>query len=716
MESSELSPSSEPSPFSEPSSVVAPPFVHAHNRLVLLLMIKNESRIIERCLSHAVPYVDAVAILDTGSTDNTVALAEAFLAKTQKPFLLESEPFKNFGHSRTTSFQVAQRLAESLSWDPQLTYALAVDADMVIRPQPAFFQYPLHTNGYNMIQENGSMKYYNTRLMKCGHPWKCVGATHEYWSGDPTEKIPYEIFHIDDKNDGGCKSDKFERDVRLLQEDLEADPKNGRTHFYLGQSLKDLGRFDEAIEMFKKRIELGGWAEEVWYSHLQIGRCYDHKGDEHMMEYWMNKAHAFRPTRAEPVYHLTKYFREKSQHHKAYHYYLKGRQIPYPKDDVLFIQTDIYNGLFFYEKTILDCYVKTSPHDKVESMVEIMTYLNKYDHYRANTHDNTIFYASPLIGPVYEGNYEPLLFPPHGPKENPDEYQPSSSSMVPIPNSEGQDARFYMNTRFVNYWIDSRGCYHMRSPDGHVKTKNGLVLLNKDYRPLAFPKMVEEIYDRHPSNIEGLEDVRLFYHDGELRCIASSKDSNQLGRVVICHGRYDLSQGKIHHVRIVEPPTPSECEKNHLPVPNEYLAHLPAAQGCMNFVYQWFPLKIGALHPEEADTYHDKLVIHTVHQTPRSWEKYRGSSPLVEYNNRIYGLIHTVRYSTPRVYLHGLVEFTKQMKPVRYSTLFTLRRTQIEYSIGLHIQNDIVTMCFSENDASPGLVHVPFNKFKWMEI
>ena len=31
-----------------------------------------------------------------------------------------------------------------------------------------------------------------------------------------------------------------------------------------------------------------------------------------------------------------------------------------------------------------------------------------------------------------------------------------------------------MNTRYVNYSIDSCGQYHMRSSDGNVKTKNGM--------------------------------------------------------------------------------------------------------------------------------------------------------------------------------------------------------------------------------------------------
>jgi tetratricopeptide (TPR) repeat protein len=688
------------------------PFVHAHNRLILLLMIKNESAIIERCLAHATPYVDAIAILDTGSTDDTVPRCEAYLSRLRKPFLVETEPFKNFGHSRTTSFRVAQRLCERLGWDATLTYALAVDADMVIRPQPAFFEFPLTTNGYTVIQENGHMKYYNTRLMKCSHPWTCVGATHEYWSGDPTEKIPYEVFYIDDKNDGGCKADKFERDVRLLTEDLKDDPKNGRTHYYLGQSLKDLGRFDEAIEMFKKRIELGGWVEEVWYAHLQIGRCYDHKGDELLMEYWMNKAFQFHPTRAEPLYHLTRYFRERSQHHKAYHYYLKGRNIPYPDKDVLFIEKNTYEGLFEYEDTILSCYVHPSPHEKLEAQVRLIEYLNRWPHYHQNVFDNTMWYAPPLLGPVYDGTYSRLLLPPHAPGQIPKEYQASSCSLVPMLDGTG----YLMNARYVNYTIDDRGCYHMSSPDGHVKTTNALVPLNQAFQPTEFPRFIEEEYQRHPSNIEGLEDLRLFNHDHRLHFVAASKDATPTGKVVMTMGEYDAVRGKAYHVKVLEPPSPSDCQKNWIYVPNKYLDHLPASKGRVNFIYSWHPLQIGSILPEEADLHGGKLHIHSVQHTPTSWTHFRGSSNIAEYNDRLYCVVHHVKYCTPRVYLHALIELNKEMKAQRYTPFFTFRKTTIEYCLGLAIKNDTVTLLASEYDKDPGVFQVPFQKFRWLNV
>ena len=63
-------------------------------------MIKNESNIIRRCLSRALPHVHAISVLDTGSTDDTVELCEELLADCGKPSQIHVEPFRNFGQSR----------------------------------------------------------------------------------------------------------------------------------------------------------------------------------------------------------------------------------------------------------------------------------------------------------------------------------------------------------------------------------------------------------------------------------------------------------------------------------------------------------------------------------------------------------------------------------------------------------------------------------------
>ena len=683
-----------------------PARAHHHNRIILNLMIKNESRIIKRCLEAALPHVDAVALLDTGSTDDTIEVATQVLAASGKPYKIAVEAFQNFGYNRTVSFQNAQALCSEIGWDADNTYAMAVDADMNICPSAAFRDFPLTLNGYTVIQSNGSLKYFNTRFMKCGHPWKCIGATHEYWSGDPTDRIPFEIFYIDDKNDGGCKSDKFERDVRLLTAEIAAEPNNGRSHFYLGQSLKDLGRFREAIEKYQRRIEIGGWREEVWYSYLQIGKCYDHLKEPHNMELWMNKAFDYHPTRAEPLYHLCRYFREHSEHYKSYHYYLKGRYIPFPKDDVLFIEDQVYNGLFEYENTILACYV--NGRTKQDSLTDVLSYLNKrIPHYISNVWDNLHYYTEPLLSSTYKGEYMRLLVKPQGPPEL--EYRVSSCSIVPYSNID-PSRRFIMNTRYVNYSIDERGCYHMRDPDQTVRTKNGVTFLNESGYPTEEVRMLQDdgSLPTYPMNICGLEDVRLFWHQGRLRFTASSKDASKEGKIVIVLGDYHPEQAKLSNMQIVQSPYGFDCEKNWIAVPNGALSHVPQAQGKLNFIYGWQPMEIGAVNPET-----NKLEIHTKYDTPAVFNRFRGSSPLVEWQGSFYGVVHFVKYSQPRCYYHSVVRFNKEtLKPEQYALPFSFCEPKIEYCLGFHIKDGVAWFAFSRNDCDASMMRVPLVNLK----
>ena len=671
---------------------------HNHNKIILNLMIKNESKIIERCIGRALEHVDAVSILDTGSTDNTVEVCNKFLAESGKPFKVSVEPFKNFGYNRTVSFQKAQELCKELGWDGDITYAMAVDADMIIKPSPAFKDFKMTLPGYNVIQQNGALKYYNNRFMRCSYDWKCIGSTHEYWSGDPTDKIVPELFYIDDVNDGGCKSDKYERDVRLLTEDLKEDPNNGRTHFYLAQSYKDSGRFKDAIKHYKQRIKIGGWFEEVWYSHYQIGKCYELLNQPEKLEAWMNKAFKFHPYRAEPLYHLVKFFKDKYEHYKAYHYYMKGKNIPFPKDDLLFIEHDIYNGLFDYESTILSCYVPA--RTKQESLTDIIHYINTKQYHLDNVWDNTHYYIEPLTSHTYNGEYSKLFFPPH------EEYQVSSCSIVPYKD------RFLMNTRYVNYSIDQHGSYHMRSADGHVKTKNGMTFLNRSYYPTEDVVMMkEEPTILYPSNIEGLEDVRLFSFKNKIHFTASSKNLTDDGKIVIAIGEYNPQERIMKNISVIQPPRPSECEKNWIYVPENSLVGNETAKNKMNFIYGWHPLQIGAVNDDK------KLEIHTTFDTPRFFSRLRGSSTICEYDGKLWCAVHYVKYSTPRVYYHSIIIFNREtMKPETYSLPFVFRKHAIEYCLGLQVSDGKICFVFSQNDNEPGMITLPISNLKFIPL
>jgi hypothetical protein len=687
---------------------------HKHNKIILTLMIKNESKIIARCIQNSIYMVDAISILDTGSTDNTIELCNKILLKYGKPYNISVEEFKNFGHNRSVSFLRAQEFCKTLGWGLETTYVLAVDADMIIKPSNKFQNFKLTENGYKIIQKHGNIVYYNIRFMKCSYDWKCIGATHEYWSGDPTGKIDQDIIYIDDISDGGCKSDKSERDIRLLNEDIENGKNLDRSHFYLAQTLKDTGKHELAIETYKKRIELGGWFEEIWYSYYQIGKCFLELKKPIDMEYWMNKAFNYNKNRSEPLYFLTKYYRETSQHYKAYHYYLIGKDIKFPHNQLLFIEHNIYNGLFDYESTILSCNLCKKRQDV---LCELITYINKkIKHHIGNVWDNLYYYVETLTCDTYRGNYIKYNFP------DIDEYKASSCALLAkldLTNTAIGDltntAKYILNVRMVNYSIDEkRGSYHMRHPNNKVMTKNAVVYLDAQYNQIGNPYLLVEDCMFFDKNIEGLEDVRIFYFQNDLYMIASSKNITNNDNIDLVIGKYSITDKKIHDVSPIKSHNNSRCEKNWIFIPETAELEYAGAKGKINFVYGWYPLEIASLEIGDTGYY---LTSHTKYNNmPELFSRFRGSSNMVEYNNRYYTVAHFVKYSTPRVYYHSLVIFDKMIKLVEYSAPFYFRQNKIEYCLGFDIKKTnnkiICAFIFSENDSNPGLITIPFEHLK----
>ena len=58
-------------------------------------------------------------------------------------------------------------------------------------------------------------------------------------------------------------------DLPLLLREHERSPADTRTVFYLGQTYDLIGDTVNALATYQKRIDMGGWQQEVFESHLR---------------------------------------------------------------------------------------------------------------------------------------------------------------------------------------------------------------------------------------------------------------------------------------------------------------------------------------------------------------------------------------------------------------------------------------------------------------
>jgi glycosyltransferase involved in cell wall biosynthesis len=321
----------------------------------LNMIVKNESKVIVRCLDAVRALIDHWVIVDTGSTDGTQSLIRDTMAGI--PGELHERPWRNFGANRSEALELARGKAD---------YTLIVDADEVLDVSPDFAPPPLTHDAYQLKTELRDLAYYRTELIRSSLPWRWEGVLHEYLEcAAPFTQAKLEGIVNRPHTDGARSADprKYEKDAELLEQALRSEPDNRRYRFYLAQSYRDAGRPDKALEHYRRRADAGGWEEEVWYSLFQVARSsewLERPEAEVVMAYLA--AHEFRPTRAESLCELARYERLRKHYAQAYLFAKHAASIALPAD-ILFVDASVYAWRARDEWSIAAYYV--GRHDEV---------------------------------------------------------------------------------------------------------------------------------------------------------------------------------------------------------------------------------------------------------------------------------------------------------------------------------------------------------------
>lgn len=649
-------------------------------KICLNMIVRNEASIICRALQSVVGVVDCCVICDTGSTDSTIAVIRECCNALGISCEVPTFAFVNFSQARNAALDCARRSAWAFD------YLLLMDADMelVLEDSGAFHGLNPQTNAFLIEQRQGGLRYSNLRLLRRGCEARYVGSTHEVLvvPGDVTQ---LEGAYFADHADGANRPEKLARDERLLRGDLMEDPNNTRSQFYLAQTLRDAGRFAEAAECYWSRYEAGGWAEERWYALYQQALCFYHMGQVTSYVSGCLNAYALRPTRAEPLVSLGRYYAAAGQHDAALLMFEQALGIAWPSKDISFVEALAYGDAVRELIAISGFYsqLRTRQIAGQQACERLAVNASVSLPMRQTARANLFFYARPLTELCPGASLHRLDLALPAP------YAPTNPSFV----KDGDGYRGVV--RGVNYQL-TQGYYKIHDPDETVRTRNFLVQLSADFAI----RIVREIQDKcdlprlESSRIRGFEDCRLFKWQEQWWCSATSRDVNAAQTATMLLLKMN-DAGDFSAAFPMRGYMDTQHQKNWMPIVDDRL----------RFVYSCAPAVV-----LDASRATGELTVDSSCATLAACEHWRGGGPLVPWDSGYLCIIHEAKDTAQgRQYVHRFVAFDANLVAQSASVAFVFKAAGVEFSCGLTLdpKAETLILSFGSGDSRAWLASVP---------
>jgi len=222
------------------------PLSNDNQTLSLCMIVKDEESFLPKCLNSVKDHVDEIIIVDTGSTDNTIKIANSYGAKI-------------FHHAWEDSFSKARNISLKYA---TCDWILILDADEEVDKEDARkLRDVIRDNIVNMIYLPVFSKFNKGKdLAACNSERIFRNHLGFYYEGIVhnslkhadnikriSKKTNIKIYHYGyDLNEEQMEK-KFIRSSKLLREQINTNPEDPKPHYYLSNSYLERNMYKESI-------------------------------------------------------------------------------------------------------------------------------------------------------------------------------------------------------------------------------------------------------------------------------------------------------------------------------------------------------------------------------------------------------------------------------------------------------------------------------------
>ncbi|AVQ98799.1 glycosyl transferase [Oceanobacillus iheyensis] len=281
----------------------------------LCMIVKNEEKLLGRCLDTVKDIVDEINIVDTGSTDRTLEIAKKY---TDRIYYFEWTG--SFKDARNESFKYATK-----------DYILYLDADDVVLEEdqkklkklkeeldPSVDSVSMYYNAGMDTYGNVTLKYRTHRLLKTERQYRWEGDAHNYLNVHG--KIITSDVGVTHKKEHHAAG----RTLSIYKKRIEnKETFTARDHFYYGNELRENGHYEQAIESYTKNIETEqGWIEDKVYACINRADCYRYLDESDKEIASLYESFRFSKTpRPESCSRIGYHYQKKREYNQAVYWY-----------------------------------------------------------------------------------------------------------------------------------------------------------------------------------------------------------------------------------------------------------------------------------------------------------------------------------------------------------------------------------------------------------
>ena len=303
----------------------------------LCMIVRDEALTLRRCLDAVKDAVDEIVIVDTGSADDTIAIAKTYTDHVHTFVWID-----DFAAARNFAFSLAK-----------MDYIFWLDADDVMEKDQAAALRSLADNLDKAVDavmmryqtafdESGrpTFSFMRERLLRNGAGFSWMEPVHEYIA--ISGRIIQSEIEIKHMKPPGRADQKSDRNLRIYERTLlEKGQLSPRGQYYYARELMDHGRDRAAIAAFESFLRgKKGWVEDNITACLEMGRCHFRLDEPDDGARAILRSFAYDTPRAEVCCELGYLAKRQNDYRKAAFWFDLVMHLERPQQGIGFVRED----------------------------------------------------------------------------------------------------------------------------------------------------------------------------------------------------------------------------------------------------------------------------------------------------------------------------------------------------------------------------------------